>query len=289
MEPIEDSGSFGTFAIKKMNDVFNILIPMLIFIVWCLWMRFCFHYWIKRWAKKNSINLINHKICWFRRGPYWFTWLPVPGGPVYRITTNSTSGEKLSGWVWLSAGYFYGGNGKVTWDETGQPDQYVDSGQSNELNWKVFAKIIISIPVLFIVTSVFLGMNRSIYLKNAIYTDATITELIESKSDSGHTLSAPVYVFADQEGNEIRVKSATASYPPVGKVGDTIEVIYHPSDPHNSMENSYFSKWGLPTIFAILGTVLFIVCSIAYSIIKTIIEGSANQRVHSIAGSARSE
>lgn len=256
--------------------------PILIFIIWCIWMRFCFHYWIKRWSKKNSINLTDYKICWFHRGPYWFTWFPIPGGPVYRITTNSTSGEKLSGWVWLSAGYFYGGNGKVTWDETSHPAQHVHSAQSKGLSWNIVAKIIISIPLLFILASVCLGINRSIYLKNATVTDATIIKLIESKSDSGHTLSTPVYVFKDEEGNKISVKSDTASYPPIGDVGDTIEVFYHPSDPHNSMENSYFSKWGLPTIFAILGIILFIVCSIAYCIIKAIIAGSANQRVDPI-------
>ena len=84
--------------------------------VWCGWMYFCLCFWIKRWAKKNSFDLENYAIRWFRRGPYWYTFFPFLGGPVYRVTIRHSDKCTREGWVWLSPGYFFGGKGKVTWD-----------------------------------------------------------------------------------------------------------------------------------------------------------------------------
>lgn len=251
-----------------MIDTFlEILIPILIVISWCLWMRFCFHFWITRWAKKNALDLIGYRICWIKRGPYWVSWLPIPAGPVYRITTSSTSGKEQSGWVWLSTGYFYGGNGRVTWDDGVHPDQRVHAGRSNTPVAKLIAKAMFILPALFMLMAVCLGFSRLQFLKNALATHAVIIELRETENDSGNLLYAPVYKFEDENGDEFIIRSSTASDPPIGKIGDTIKVYYAPGDPNTSIENRFFSKWGLPTVFGILGIVFFIICGIIYIII----------------------
>lgn len=263
-----------------MNDtILEILIPICFVIAWCLWIRFCFHFWITRWAKKHSLNLSRYRICWIKRGPYWVSWLPIPGGPVYRITTTSTTGKERSGWVWLSIGYFYGGNGRVTWDDGVHPDQRVNAGLPNPLVVKLITKAMFILPVIFMLMAVCLGFSRLLFLKNARATNAVIIELRETENDSGNILYAPVYRFTDENGDEFIIRSSTASDPPIGKIGDSIKVYYAPGNPDTSIENRFFSKWGLPTIFGILGIVFFIIFSILYIILMEGLKKQSN-KVH---------
>ena len=90
-----------------------ILIPVLIYL-WILWMKFCLKYWIKSWARKNSVTLVDHEMHWRERGPFQNTLLFML--PTYRITATTTEGDVRFGWVNLGIGFFYGGKGQVTWD-----------------------------------------------------------------------------------------------------------------------------------------------------------------------------
>lgn len=125
--------------------------------------------------------------------------------------------------------------------------------------WNRTAKIFCGLCVVFILIGAGSAVQRLIYLGEAVTTHAKITNLIERKNDNGDTLYAPVYVFEDQNGNEVKIISSTASWPPVGEIGDSIEVLYLPSDPQRSIQNSFFTKWGLPAIAAGLGLFYFIV------------------------------
>jgi hypothetical protein len=125
--------------------------------------------------------------------------------------------------------------------------------------WNCTAKIFCGLCVVFMLIGSGFGIYRWTYLKKAVVTEATITNLIERESDDGNTLYAPVYVFKDKKGNEVKIISPTASWPPVGEIGDPIEVLYLPSDPQRSIQNRFFSKWGFPAIFGGLGLIYFIV------------------------------
>ncbi len=117
----------------------------------------------------------------------------------------------------------------------------------------------------FIIVGAGYGIYRWVYLQKAVATEATITNLIEREGDDGKKLYAPVYVFKDSGGNEVKITSSTASWPPVGEIGDPIEVLYLPDDPKRSILNRFFSKWGVAAIFVGLGLFYSIVFAlIAY-------------------------
>jgi hypothetical protein len=121
--------------------------------------------------------------------------------------------------------------------------------------WNRGASILCCLCVLFVLVAAAFAVYRCAYLKHAVLTRAKITNLIESKDKDGDKLYAPVYVFTDQRGESVKVISSTASFPPAGEVGDTIEVLYDPANPRHSIQNTFFSIWGLPTILGGLSLV----------------------------------
>lgn len=128
--------------------------------------------------------------------------------------------------------------------------------------WNRMAKVMCGMSLIFILIGGIFGIYRINYLSKAIATEATITNFIERKSDDGDVLYAPVYVFKDAAGNETKIISSTASWPPVAEVGDTIEILYLPDDPKRSIMNRFFSKWGFTAIASGLGSFYFILFAI---------------------------
>jgi len=123
----------------------------------------------------------------------------------------------------------------------------------------LWAQIFCGMCVLMMLAGAMFAIYRWSYLKRATTTKATITNLIERENDDGDTLFAPEYVFTDQNNNSIKITSSTASFPPPGKIGDKIEVLYDPDNPQHSIQNDFFSIWGLPVILAVLSTFYFFI------------------------------
>ncbi|MFQ3584264.1 MAG: DUF3592 domain-containing protein [Cyanobacteriota bacterium] len=105
------------------------------------------------------------------------------------------------------------------------------------------------------------AVYRWSYLRRAIPTTATIIDLIEDKGGVGrrHSVYRPVYIFTDQRGQSVKVISSAASFPPVGEVGDKIEVLYDPDNPQHSIQNDFFSIWGIPALSFGLGGIWVII------------------------------
>ncbi|MET3870988.1 hypothetical protein J3R74_000858 [Puniceicoccus vermicola] len=114
------------------------------------------------------------------------------------------------------------------------------------------SKLTFGISILPILVAIGFGLHTSNFLETAIAAEAEIIELIPRESD-GSTLFAPVYVFEDIEGNEIKKYSSTASFPPPGQVGDKIEILYSKEEPKKSRQNTFFDKWGISAITGGLG------------------------------------
>ena len=106
--------------------------------------------------------------------------------------------------------------------------------------WNRGVKLFCGVGILLMLIGAAFAVYRWNYLRHAITTKATITNLIERKGDSGQKLFAPVYVFTDQRGESVEVTSSTASSLPHAKIGGEIEVFYDPDNPKNSIENSFF-------------------------------------------------
>jgi hypothetical protein len=54
-------------------------------------------------------------------------------------------------------------------------------------------------------------------------------------SDSLQQVFHPVFSFRDAQGIEHRVRASAGTYPTTHKVGDSVEVFYHPQSPHEAI------------------------------------------------------
>jgi len=127
------------------------------------------------------------------------------------------------------------------------------------MNKRVFSIVItatLGSAVLFLAGAVcFVHRNHS-FNASAVRAEGTIVELIESaSSDSHRRMYTPVFTYRDRNGTEYRHKSSHSSYPPIGEVGDKIEVLYDPKDPSRVKINTFFGNWGVPLILGGIGLV----------------------------------
>jgi len=102
------------------------------------------------------------------------------------------------------------------------------------------------------------------FLSTAVSTQGTVIELVRSRSSSSSNGSsdytyAPVVKFETKDGSLIEFQSSTSSNPPSYAEGETIEVLYQKSSPHDAKIKGFFSLWGLSMILGIIGSVFSLI------------------------------
>jgi len=109
-----------------------------------------------------------------------------------------------------------------------------------------------------LVGAAFIYRSTDLFLAEAIKTEGTVVELVQSQSDDS-TIYRPVVQFTSQNGQEIEFVSSSGSNPPSYSRGEKIEILYHSKDPQNAKINDFFSLWGGPVILGGIGGVFFLV------------------------------
>jgi hypothetical protein len=135
-------------------------------------------------------------------------------------------------------------------------------------DWNRFAKAMMWLCGVFILLGMVFAVRTALFLGTAQPTTGTIVELIERKSDDGDILFAPVYTFVDTTGRTNRVISSSASYPPVGLVGDQIPVLFNPKNPSRAELDRFFDLWGFTAIGGGLGILYLVVFWIVAAVSK---------------------
>jgi len=111
------------------------------------------------------------------------------------------------------------------------------------------------------VGAIFAAKSTVSFLETAVSESGQVVDFVERESDDSTTY-APVVAFTDQQGNEIEFVSSTSSNPPSYRVGEYIEVLYAPQNPHDAQIDSTFSLWGGSIIMAVLGIIFLTISAI---------------------------
>jgi len=132
-------------------------------------------------------------------------------------------------------------------------------------DWNLLGKGMIVFCGLFILIALIFAGLALAFVKSSQSASGEIVAFVKN-SDQKHnsTTFAPVFVFQDANGVSHKIYSSTFSYPPMGSVGDKINILYNPSNPKSAKEDSFFSLWGFP---AISGVLSFIWLMISLSIV----------------------
>lgn len=118
--------------------------------------------------------------------------------------------------------------------------------------------IFLGIGICLLLGAGLLAQNTHSFLNNAILTEGTVIDLVESSHDDS-TVYQPVISFQDQQAEVIEFKSSSGSNPPSYLPGDKVEVLYETDNPEGASINSFFSLWGGAVIVAGIGAVFALI------------------------------
>ncbi len=120
-----------------------------------------------------------------------------------------------------------------------------------------------------LVGALFAVQNTRSFVGEAVSAQGTVVDLVQSRSssDSGDRYTyAPVVRFDTAQGETVTFTSSVASSPPSYRVGETVDLLYSPTEPKRARIRDWFSLWGVATILGSLGTV-FSAVSIGLTVI----------------------
>jgi hypothetical protein len=113
------------------------------------------------------------------------------------------------------------------------------------------------VGIALLVASAFLLLNTRDFLSEAVITEGTVLELVESRSSDSITYR-PVVQFTNESGQLVSFTSSTSSNPPSYSPGQQVEVLYQPGERNSPRINSFFSLWGAEAILAGIGVVFLL-------------------------------
>jgi len=119
---------------------------------------------------------------------------------------------------------------------------------------------VLAVGVLLLLVAIFTTYRAINYTQNAVTTTGRVigfAEFMDLEAEGG-IMYAPVILFKTADGNEIELEANSRSSSPEYEVGEEVEILYLPSDPSNATISSFFSIWGVSTIFALIGVIFTI-------------------------------
>lgn len=106
--------------------------------------------------------------------------------------------------------------------------------------------------------------NRISWIANLSPATGTVTQVLEKVND-GDTVYKPVIEYQVPQAGSYEFSPATWSGHLTYTKGDSVDVLYSPTEPAKALINEWFEKWFLVTIVLVLSSVL-----LAFSIIPSV-------------------
>ena len=122
---------------------------------------------------------------------------------------------------------------------------------------RVLIYVFLGIGVLLLLVSrCCCGTTRARFIANADTAQGKVIELIEVRdTDDGSISYKPVVAYEAANGKSITFTASFSSKPAPYDVGESVEVLYAPGDPHDARIKGFSSLWLGPTILGGLGAV----------------------------------
>lgn len=129
----------------------------------------------------------------------------------------------------------------------------INRGGGPGRKWIGIAGIGLSIPgMIFLCLGIWQYFSARSFVNEGVVTQGKVVRL-QTVSSSDGVMFSPVFEYEDDRGGRYLKESDTANYPAKYEPGETVKVIYQPDDPIDAKIYSFFSIWGMATIFLIIG------------------------------------
>ncbi|KQN47266.1 hypothetical protein ASE98_25350 [Pseudomonas sp. Leaf48] len=109
--------------------------------------------------------------------------------------------------------------------------------------------------------------NTNKFLETAVTTKGAVVDLLKIRSDDSYSFK-PVIEFTAANGQQVEFTSLGSSNPPAYSVGESVEVLYSPSDVQSAKINSFSALWGGFLVMLILGVVFSCVAAVMFLVGK---------------------
>ncbi|MEM7066021.1 MAG: DUF4870 domain-containing protein [Cyanobacteria bacterium P01_B01_bin.77] len=116
---------------------------------------------------------------------------------------------------------------------------------------------LVVIPMAALLGSMGWQHRRSSWLAGLSPATGTVTKVMEKVDDYGDTVYMPVVTFKGPQQESYQVSPADWANEPTYKKGESVGVLYSPSEPMDAIINDWFEKWGGVTIVLVLSAILF--------------------------------
>ncbi|MEO1507888.1 MAG: DUF4870 domain-containing protein [Cyanobacteria bacterium J06633_23] len=123
---------------------------------------------------------------------------------------------------------------------------------------------LVVIPCAALLGSIVWWNNRISWIASLAPTTGTVTQVLE-KVDDGDTVYKPVIEYQTPQAGSYEFSPATWSGYLTYTKGDSVDVLYSPTEPAKAIINEWFEKWFLVTAVLVISSVL-----LAFSIIPSV-------------------
>jgi hypothetical protein len=121
--------------------------------------------------------------------------------------------------------------------------------------WWLGPAVFTGLGLVFVCVGAGILMSEVSFGRTARKAEGVVVELIArtSRGKTRSTVYAPAVEF-QANGKTVKFVNATASSPPEHEVGERVPVLFDPARPENATIDTWMSRFFLPTIFLILGS-----------------------------------
>lgn len=109
--------------------------------------------------------------------------------------------------------------------------------------------------------------NTNDFIDTAVTTEGAVVDLLKIRSDDSYSYK-PVIEFTAGNGQRVEFTSLVSSNPPAYSVGETVEVLYTPTDVQEAKINSFSALWGGFLVMLILGMIFSSIAGLMFLIGK---------------------
>ncbi|NEZ67221.1 DUF4870 domain-containing protein [Leptolyngbyaceae cyanobacterium CCMR0082] len=116
---------------------------------------------------------------------------------------------------------------------------------------------LVVIPVAALLGSIVWQNNRVSWLDSLSPTTGTVSQVNEKTDEYGDTLYQPVVEFEGPNGDLYDVSPLGWTGSPTYKKGESVGVLYTPTEPQRAIIDSWSEKWSMVTVALVLSAIVF--------------------------------
>ena len=113
--------------------------------------------------------------------------------------------------------------------------------------------ILLGVGGLMAAIALFFFFRTRRFLESAVPAQGVVTALVESSGSEGGTVYKPVVQFTTADGQTAGFTGSVGSNPPRYSVGQTVKVLYSPTNPSDARLPGFFGMWFVPVFLGIFG------------------------------------